>query len=166
MLQMLKTMKKITLFLIAFLVVIQINAQPIKIRRVSDTFKVTSGSTQLAPDFPAASQGSLFDYAARKYLTDTVLVTGATYTLSAANAGQVLWFSNATYCEITVPQNTMPAGSLVTLWRTGGPVRINAGAGTVRKSYLDSCTMNSLNKPYQVLFRTQNKFYPLGPWED
>ncbi len=120
----------------------------------------------LTPAVNAGAVVNLFDYAARKYLVDTALITATTYTMQATDAGKVLWFSHATYCEVTIPQNTLPAGSIVTMWRTGGPVRVNGGAGVVRKSYLDSCTMNSLNVPYQVEFRTTNKPYLIGRWED
>jgi hypothetical protein len=99
---------------------------------------------------------------------DTLLITAATATMDATWAGKIVRFSNVTYTEVTIPANTMTAGDVVTLVRTSvaGPIRVNGGASFVRKSTLDSCTMNTLGGWYQIVLRTANKGEFLGDWRD
>jgi len=116
----------------------------------------------------AVNQIDGFTVYARKFLTDTLLVTAATATMDATWAGKVVRFSNATYCEVTIPANTMGVGAVVTLIRTSvaGPIRVNGAATVIRSSVLDSCTMNTAKQTYQILFRTTNKPDFIGNWID
>jgi len=131
----------------------------------TDYAVIHAGDT-LNPVYSTSGQGSLFDYAARKYLVDTLNVSAATYTLVAADAGRVLNFTNATYTEVTIPANTIPVGSVITAVQYGGPVRFNCAANAFRYSVLDSCTMNTLYGTKQLLFRTTNKSLFIGNWID
>lgn len=190
-------MKKLTVFLIAIMLtaisygqalnpkgiyvgkVLPVNTNS-KIQRIDSitvdnmanptNYKVFHGADTLTPYIPASGYSDIFDYAARKYLTDTLSLTSATYSLTAADAGRVIYCSHATFQEITIPANattSIPVGSIFTFIKTGaGPVRLTPAANVVRKSVLDSTTMNTVNQTYQIVKRATNKWYFIGDFKD
>lgn len=133
-------------------------------------YAVVIARDTLNPIYSTSGQGSLFDYAARKYLVDTTSLTSATYSLVAADAGKVIYCSHATFQEITIPANAttaIPVGTIITFVKTGaGPVRLTPAANVIRKSVLDSTTMNTVNQTYQIIKRATNKWYFIGNWID
>ena len=130
-------------------------------------YKIWKAGVQIAGDIPAANQGNLFDYAARKYLTDTLNMSAAADTMEASWAGKIINCTSANYQRITILPNTMPVGSLVTFIKYGaGVVKIICATGVTRASVLDSASMNTVNQIYQIEFRTANKPLHIGDWRD
>lgn len=131
-------------------------------------YKIYSQGVQVNPDITSDGYVDGFTVYARKFLTDTVNITAATYTMSATNASQTLRCYNATYTEITYPANTMGVGAIVTIEMMpgAGPIRVNPGANAFRFSVLDSCTANTVNQTYQIEFWTTNKARFIGDWRD
>jgi hypothetical protein len=134
------------------------------------TVSLYNGATQYSVGVAAADQIDGFTVYARKFLTDTLLVTDATYTLALADAGRVIYCDRATWQEITIPANVtiaLPIGTVITFIKTGaGPVGVLPAATVIRKSVLDSTWMNTVNQTYQIVKRATNKWYYIGNWVD
>lgn len=136
-------------------------------RVIGGELYVYSGGDTIPVYIPVANQSSLFDYAARKYLTDTLNISAAADTMEASWAGKVINCTSANYQRITILSNTMPVGSLVTFTKYGaGVVKIISASGITRVSVLDSASMNTVNQTYQIEFRTANKPLFIGDWRD
>lgn len=105
-----------------------------------------------------------------KQLQDTVSFTADTKTLALTDAGKIIYCSNANYQEITIPTNgavAFPVGTVITFINTGpGIIRIEPAATVIRKSVLDSTTMNTVNQTYQIIKRATNKWYFIGDFRD
>jgi hypothetical protein len=130
-------------------------------------FKIWRDGVQIAPDIPAASQGNLFDYAARKFLTDTLHITAAADTMEASWAGKMVNLTSANFQNITILPNIMAVGSIVTFTKYGaGVVKITCASGVTRVSVLDSTAMNTVNQTYQIEFIRLNKPHFIGDWRD
>lgn len=132
-------------------------------------FKVYSGATQLNPDVPSThyiDNATVFV----KLLQDTVSFTAETKTLALTDAGKIVYCSNADFQEITIPANgtvAFPVGTIITFINNGpGIVRLTPAATVVRKSVLDSTTMNTVNQTYQIIKRATNKWYFIGDFKD
>ena len=109
--------------------------------------KFYQGATQLIPDIPAAGYDDIYDYVARKYLTDTLLITDAGYTLVLADAGRYIRTYHATSVNIIVPPNTdvaLPVGTVINFVSTLGSINFVTGSGVTFNSELDS--LNVANK--------------------
>lgn len=138
-------------------------------KTIPTLFKVYAGVTQLNPDIPTGSQvdGSIIFV---KQLQDTISFTADTKTLALTDAGKIIYCSNANYQEITIPTNgavAFPIGTVITFINTGpGIIRIEPAATVIRKSVLDSCTMNTVNQTYQIIKRAINKWYFIGDFRD
>lgn len=105
-----------------------------------------------------------------KLLQDTVSFTAETKTLALTDAGKIVYCSNADFQEITIPANNtvaFPVGTIITFINNGpGIVRLTPAATVVRKSVLDSTTMNTVNQTYQIIKRATNKWYFIGDFKD
>lgn len=165
-------MKKLLLFFVMAVFTLSLFGQaedwpPV---RKKQNFK-DSTSFVKAPLFPAGiSLGAsyitdIFDVAARKYLTDTLLVEGANYTLVLADDGRYIRTSHATSVAVLVPDNAtvaFPVGTVINFVSTLGAIDFNAAAGVTLNSELDSVNVAHKGGAATLVKRATNKWDLFG----
>ena len=112
-----------------------------------------------------AIRGDIYDYVSRKYLTDTLLITDAGYTLVLADAGRYIRTYHATSVNIIVPPNTdvaLPVGTVINFVSTLGSINFVTGSGVTFNSELDSLNVANKGGGATLIKRATDKWDLVG----